>query len=138
MTAPRLLEVETFDLILPVNPVPLARARVTNGRAYTPARSVAFAEEFRWALRSAGVRRPIDDDLALNVTFWRECRSSSNRGDLSNLLKAVEDAGNGFLWVDDRQITELHARIAEYGPRVDGRIRIRMTYPHIVHQEATE
>lgn len=30
------------------------------------------------------------------------------RADLSNLVKAIEDAANGILWYDDRQIDESH------------------------------
>lgn len=115
-------------LELDVNPVPLARPRVVDGRAFTPARSAAFCEEFRWALRAAGWRRPIEVGLELGITLWRQHRGN-NRGDLDNHVKAVLDAGNGFLWGDDRQIVAFHARFAAAGPRVVGAIHLELTYP---------
>lgn len=119
---------QSLVLDLPINPVPLGRPRVTNGRTYTPPRSAEFQEAFRWRLLEAGVRRPITEPLVLTLTFWRH-HTGNNRGDLSNLIKAVEDAGNGFLWTDDRLIVELHARLADAGSQVVGRVLLRATYP---------
>lgn len=117
-----------LQLDLALNPVPLARARVANGHAWTPKRSAIFQNHFRWELVAAGVRAPIAEPLALTLAFWRQ-HKGNNRGDLSNLIKAVEDSGNGHLWVDDRQIVEIHARFVDAGPKVAGRILIRCTYP---------
>lgn len=122
------LHAVNVELDLAVNPVPLARARVVAGRSYTPARSAEFCETFRWLLREQGIRAPIREDLALDLRFWRHHRGN-NRGDLDNLVKAVLDAGNGFLWEDDRQVVSLAARFADAGPNVDGRIVIRITAP---------
>ena len=34
----------------------------------------------------------------------------TKRGDLTNLVKAIEDAANGLLWTDDQQVAELYTR----------------------------
>ena len=48
-----------------------------------------------------------DDPIRLMCVFNISKRASVK--DLSNLVKAVEDAGNGILWEDDRFITQLEA-----------------------------
>lgn len=130
-----------LELDLPINPVPLARARVVEDRRTGRMRShntpkvEAFYEEFRWWARTRGrVRNPLLGDLALEILLWRRCTSPTNRGDLSNLVKAIEDAGNpsrdgGWcgLWHDDRQIVAYeHVRIVDSGPGVQGRILLRI------------
>ena len=121
-------------LDLAINPVPLERARVvtdktiagTRTRSFTPERSRAFKDEFQWAARAGGARGPArTSDLAIHLEFWRH-HKGANRGDLDNLVKAVLDAGNQFLWHDDRQILELHARIVTAGPTTTGRIRLEL------------
>lgn len=121
---------EPVELDLAVNPVPLARARFGTDReggkrAYLPEQVTDFYEELRWELKAAGVRRPVEGDLRLELRLWRRCRGA--RGDLSNMVKAFEDGANKVLWLDDRQVVELEAVLVEWGPRVDGRIIARVT-----------
>ncbi len=53
--------------------------------------------------------------LRLRVTFgW-----CSHRHDLSNLVKAVEDAANGVLWADDRWVDEIVATREGSGDRLE-------------------
>jgi len=119
-----------INLALDVNPVPQGRAVVVRREgarptAFTPDRTAAFYEEFRWACRGAGVRRPVQGQIALTLRLWRRAQAS-HRGDLSNMIKAIEDAGNGFLWDDDRQIDRINAEIVAWGPAVRGRIEIEI------------
>lgn len=117
-------------LDLAVNPVPLERARTvtstrfgnTSTRSFTPEKSKAFKDEFQWAARAAGARgAPTAARVSVGLQFWRHHRGA-HCGDLDNLVKAVLDAGNQFLWVDDRQVRHLDARIVDDGPTVTGRI----------------
>lgn len=125
------------DLDLDVNPVPLARPRVVHGdtgpRTFTPRRSADFVDAFRWACAGAGwrgaTRHPIDEPIALGLKFWRRHRGN-NRGDLDNMVKAVLDAGNKFLWVDDRQVVRITAELAASGPSIDGRIQLWIEAPY--------
>lgn len=128
-----------FVLELDLNPQPLERARViTNAHgthAHTPTRSRRFYDEVRTHLSlRIGLRRlPLfpDGHLAVTFTFWRRCRSDADRGDLSNMVKAVEDACNPAtrdhwpgLWHDDRQIIRHVADLAAWGPTVRGSVRL--------------
>lgn len=117
-------------LDLQVNPVPLERARTvtstrfgnTSTRSFTPERSKAFKDEFQWAARAAGARGAATAArVQINLQFWRHHRGA-HCGDLDNMIKAVLDAGNGFLWVDDRQVRRINARLVDDGPHVTGRI----------------
>lgn len=117
----------TFDV--PLNPIPLGRPRFVKGRTIMPARSLDWRKTFRTFLALELPRQPLEGPLALQVCFWRQCRSIMQRGDLTNLVKAVEDACNpdkklGWpgLWRDDRQITYLEAAIIASGPKVEGRV----------------
>lgn len=117
----------TFDIAL--NPIPLGRPIFTRGRTIMPARSLDWRKSYRILLSGLLPREPVDGALAVTMVFWRNCRSIMQRGDLSNLIKAVEDACNPEprahwpgVWRDDRQIVRLDASIAESGPKVPGRV----------------
>jgi len=113
-----------------VEPVPLARPRVTRYGRYLPDADRAFREELWMCWRLAGFAKrtfqPLQGDLLIGLTF---AGSTKRRPDLSNLVKAVEDAANpspdgGWqgLWLDDSQIVELIAQIEDWGPKVTARI----------------
>jgi Holliday junction resolvase RusA-like endonuclease len=121
----------SFDIDL--NPIPLGRPQfVPRGRGHAaimPARSLEWRETFRTLLALQLPREPVVGPLVVQMWFWRQCRSIMQRGDLSNLVKAVEDACNpdpkkGWrgLWNDDRQIEQLYTEIIESGPNVNGRV----------------
>lgn len=76
------------------------------------------------ALRQAGLERPVFGTgvaVELHVLAVFACPKSDHRkheprprrphakdqGDASNVLKAVEDAGNGILWFDDCQVARV-------------------------------
>lgn len=113
-----------------IEPVPLARPRVTRYGTYLPDADRVYREELWMLWRLAGFARrtfePLRGDLFVALTF---AGSSSRRPDLSNLVKAIEDAANpsndgGWrgLWIDDVQIVELYARIRDWGRGVSPRI----------------
>lgn len=77
-------------------------------RRYNDAKN-AIRDVFTILMRKQGIR-PLGearDHTTLGMSLWITVPTA--RADLSNLFKAVEDAGNGVLYHDDRQIRE-------YGP----------------------
>lgn len=62
-----------------------------------------LAEEAEWQWAAS----PTTGTVQLYIEI--DCRSEP-RPDLSNIIKSVEDAMNGVVYYDDRQIVELHAR----------------------------
>lgn len=67
--------------------------------------------------------RPLTCDVAVRIDVYRPIRS----GDLDNRLKAVLDAVRGLLFVDDRQVVEIHARRHDdkAAPRVEIAVRAK-------------
>lgn len=49
---------------------------------------------------------PIEGDVSLTLVFY----FADKRSDLSNRIKAVEDAIQGYLFLNDRQIVDAHQR----------------------------
>lgn len=106
---------------VPGRPIPLERARVYRNtlpsgkkitRSITPDKSGAYRTVVQLHMNAAagGTRRssapwpwrttaPIR--IAVSI-FWADAK----HGDGSNMVKAIEDAGNGLLWHDDKQIVE--------------------------------
>lgn len=103
-------------------PVPKARARVINGRAYTPAGTVKAELAIAAHARRAGVK-PHDEPVHLVVRFYR---FDARRCDLDNLVKTVGDALNGIAWNDDSQVVLLTAaKLVDRGnPRTEVEIHV--------------
>lgn len=124
-----LLDAGGWRIEFALNPVPFKRHAGHGARAYTPPASAQFRDDFRWLLNGlrppARPRRPLEMDLALTIDFWRHVERGP-AGDIDNMAKAVLDAGNGHLWVDDRIIRATSLRLVESGPRVAGLIVVKI------------
>lgn len=111
-----------IQFIVPAVPVPQPRARATaiNGRArmYEAKRSHPI-HDFKASVRMAAVAvhrgAPIEGPIRLFARFVlprpkntpkkdRDRKPHTKRGDVDNFLKAVMDALNEVLWLDDAQI----------------------------------
>jgi Holliday junction resolvase RusA-like endonuclease len=104
---------------IPGVPVAKARARVVDGRAYTPEKTRAAESEVQFYATASHV--PLIESgpiwLALVFVFpwpksWpkkRRPQFHTVKPDASNLLKLVEDALNGICWRDDSQVCVVHA-----------------------------
>jgi Holliday junction resolvase RusA-like endonuclease len=109
-------------ITIPGEPVAWARARSNGARRFTPAKQAAWmAMAQHYAVQQYGPLPPVTDALSLHViaTFaipqsWTKSRKSAalagtlrhtSKPDASNILKLVEDAMNGVVFVDDAQVT---------------------------------
>lgn len=113
---------------VPGAPVPKGRARVVRSkstgqvRGITPARTVNFEATVRIVAASA---RPSGWPMQCEYKVWiHAVRATRNGGDNSNIAKAIEDACNTVLWVDDRQVCEVHVTrdLDPSNPRTEVRI----------------
>ena len=120
-----------IDFLIPMRPVPKARARVTSrGFAYTPKRT-ADAEKVVASYARQYIKAPLEGPIAMVLSFCFEIPKSWNknkkdlalkgmfcmtaRPDVSNCVKLCEDALNGIAYKDDSQIVRLSAT-KSYGP----------------------
>lgn len=100
-------------LTLPEPPSSNRLWRNGRGRTYTSEAARDFKRAVYAACLVAGITRPVfpaHSAVKLTLTWYRQRKA----GDLSNRVKVVEDALNGIVWHDDKQIAELHLY------RVDG------------------
>jgi len=75
-----------------------------NGKFYTPKTTREYEESVAWFAKAAYKGEPTKDPVRLDMTI----RSSKSKADTSNILKSIEDGMNGIVYVDDKQIKEIH------------------------------
>lgn len=115
-------------------PIAQERARFTTrggfARAYDPAKSrrakADILGQVKMAMRTQFDFKPLENAIELTLTFyrpmpkgkskkWRENAKNgvvlpTSRPDVDNYTKLVKDALNGYLWLDDSQVTDVIAR----------------------------
>jgi Holliday junction resolvase RusA-like endonuclease len=112
-----------------LQPVPLHRARVVLSGRRSWAYKVASDETFRATLQTMWLPKRPKPPLAGALDVTMRFSGKATRGgqpDLSNLVKAIEDAGNGLLWADDKQIRHLEAEIVAWGSGTQPLIEIEV------------
>lgn len=112
-----------IDFLIPMRPVPKARARVTSrGFAYTPKRT-ADAEKAVASYARQYIKAPLEGPVAMILEFCYEVPKSfskkdreaalsgilpkTGRPDIDNLGKLCMDSLNGIAFQDDSQIVRL-------------------------------
>ena len=97
---------------------PRAVAMGAHARVYMTAADRSFRDELRltWRLTRAVPPAPFAGPLRLELRF---AGRSPHMPDVSNVLKAVEDAGNGVLWVDDAQLVDVRAVRVAWGRGIE-------------------
>ncbi|MBA3844029.1 MAG: RusA family crossover junction endodeoxyribonuclease [Actinobacteria bacterium] len=106
---------------LDVTPIPKQRARVVNGRAYTPSRT-QFAEQdivTAYLYKHRGELHA--GDLIVTAVIYVTHR---RRVDSDNLLKTLLDALTGVAWRDDSQVVGIASRLVRGSDRSGIQLRI--------------
>jgi len=125
-------EPETITFVVPGEPVPQPRARVSTrggfARAYVPRQHPVHAYRDGIAIKAKAAGATVTEDafsVTIAATFGRP-KSHRNKGglkttapllpreDVDNLAKAVLDALTGVAWHDDKQVASLHI-VKSYG-----------------------
>lgn len=137
MTEPTPAPKKHISFEIPGPPFSLKRARIGRhgkfARMFDPKENVSWkgaAAVHMLAARQAKGLQPFAGPVNLTVVAYFPCpksderkrdprpeRWSMNQKDADNILKAVGDAGNGILWLDDRQVVNANVqkRIAAQG-----------------------
>lgn len=121
----------TFQTMFKIygDPVAKGRPRFTKqGRTYTPAKTKKYEDEVRMMAKAAmGSSEPLETPVSVFIHITlpipqsyskkrsEDCLSGFERpikrnGDLDNMAKAILDAMNEVVYVDDCQIVSLHAK----------------------------
>lgn len=118
-----------LSFIVPGKPQGKQRPRFTrSGRCFTPKSTKTYEAAVRARCLCAMVEWGIPKRCGGEVTVVVSCFfPDARRRDGDNVLKAVQDALNGFLWVDDCQVTEATVRTAidRACPRTEVSIELR-------------
>ena len=121
-----------MEIVIYGEPIPQGRPRFTKtGHTYDPERSRNYKQLVRfWVtqhLKKIDGFKPYENALCVDLTFYLGIPTSWSKqkriqasqgvirpivrnGDIDNMVKAILDANNGLLWVDDAIITDLSAR----------------------------
>jgi len=101
-----------------------------------PKKTANWEQEIAKAAKQAmGSQSPLEAPVALSVRViktipvsWSKAKRQQaesgtirpvGKPDLDNYIKAIMDAGNGILWVDDSQVCELHSSKAYGSPCIE-------------------
>ena len=124
-----------MEIVIYGEPVPQGRPKFASFgghvHAYDPAKSKNYKQLVRfWVtqhLKKIDGFKPYENALCVDLTFYLgiptswskqkriqasqgQIRPIVRNGDIDNMVKAILDANNGLLWVDDCIITDLSAR----------------------------
>ena len=90
---------------VPGNPIPKQSFRYRKGGGYQPKRVTEWQDDVGFVARGVSPEVvPLEGMLRVELSFRRK---NKRKVDLDNLSKAVLDACNNIIWLDDVQIVDL-------------------------------
>lgn len=94
-------------MIIPYPPSLNKYWRTFKGRVYLSSEAKKYKSDVRKIFEASNVDLLKEDKMViLHIDVYRPRKI----GDLDNTLKGILDSLNGCLYVDDRQVVEIHAR----------------------------
>lgn len=102
-----------------VDPQSKSRPIFSKGRAYTPDKTRQYEKMLAFNFRASLTRQPTASDrFGVRAVFRKE---TLQRIDVDNMLKAVFDAANDVVWLDDSQCVEVMGKVLRGAPsaRID-------------------
>lgn len=96
---------------------PVSVNQLYRGRRFLTPIGKKTKEDYYYQAKSQYQGMPLKGDLSLTMAVY----FTNPASDLDNAAKGLIDAMKGILWVDDRQIVEIHAfkKIDKVNPRVE-------------------
>jgi Holliday junction resolvase RusA-like endonuclease len=84
---------------------PVSVNQLYSGRRFLTERGKRTKEDYFWQAKAQYNGAQLSGDLKVElVVYFR----SKNTSDIDNVCKATLDSLTGCIWIDDRQIVELH------------------------------
>lgn len=111
------------------DPKSKARARLGQGRTYTPQATVTAEQALGWAARKhlpRGWRPDPDWQYGVIAVFFT---ANNQRRDVDNMLKLVLDGLTGVVWKDDSQVSEVSGRLLRNQEAPRTHLRVYRTKP---------
>lgn len=106
-------------ITIKTKPIPVnQKYGVINGRMLLQKKYRDTKEAIAWEIASQWPKKPLTEDLCLNVIIYL---GTKRKTDIDAYLKILFDAGEGIIYENDYQITELHV-FKEYdkeNPRIE-------------------
>jgi Holliday junction resolvase RusA-like endonuclease len=96
---------------IPLVPIPYVRMTQRGKWGQREQAYIQHQAEISRLLSALELGEPLTGRLSVEIEFRF---SHGSRGDLDNYVKALLDAANGIVWMDDRQIDQLSARRVKY------------------------
>lgn len=97
---------ERIRILVPTEPIPLARARFSGRHCYQPKRNREYRAVVQQAARLAmNGAEPLKGEVSATISLYRRYKTTARIfGDVDNHLKAIFDGLNEIAIEDDRQI----------------------------------
>lgn len=133
--------------VLPVNPVPWTAPEASvgrkNGGTFVNFYSSQELKNYKEAIAAEVEHQldedwaPLEDEIALEFFFYRRLdsqeratkrRSRSHIADATNMQKAVEDALQGVLFVNDSQVVDVRSVIVRQDEDADPCVAVRLVW----------
>lgn len=96
---------------------PISINALYTGRRFLTKTGRATKESNSWEIKTQWKGEPLTDNVSLNILFYFK----DKRKDIDGCLKAILDSLEGIVYLNDRQITELHVfkEIDKDNPRTE-------------------